>query len=110
MSKNDQELLNSVSGDKDKFAQMVNDLVFGMQEKVHLYTPTKDTIEMIDFIYPRMYGTTNATTTMFVYPRNKDILKEDYLNFTIQDLGLYTGEVKFKIKTEPLRNEPKLNL
>jgi hypothetical protein len=109
MSKNDKELLNDVAGDKQKFSDMVTDLVFGMQEKVHLFTPTKDTIEMTDFIYPRMYGMTNATTIMFVYPRNEKMLNESYLNFTIEDLGFYTGEVKFKIETKPLRSEPKIN-
>jgi hypothetical protein len=45
-----------------------------------------------------------------VYPRDKEFLKEEYLNFTIEDLGLYTGEVKFKVQIKPLENEPKLNL
>lgn len=109
MSKDGQEILNGVAGDRAKFGQMVNDLAFGMEEKVHLYTPTKDTLTMADFIYPRMYGMSNATSIMIVYPRDKKYMNQDYLNFTIEDLGLDTGEVKFKIATEKLNNEPKLN-
>jgi hypothetical protein len=109
MSKNNQELLNGVARDKAKFGQMVNDLAFGMEEKVQLYTPSKDTLAMADFIYPRMYGMSNSTSIMIVYPRDEKYMSQDYLNFVVQDLGLDTGEIKFKINTKALQNEPKLN-
>ena len=109
MSMNGQELLSGVVQDKNKFGQMVNDLAFGMEEKVHLYTPQKDTLEMADFIYPRMYGMSSATTIMIAYPRQEKYLKHQHLNFAIQDLGLYTGEVKFKINTQQIQNEPQLS-
>jgi hypothetical protein len=109
MSMNNKELLTSVAGDKAKFGQMVNDLAFGMEEKVHLYSKQKDTLEMADFIYPRMYGMTNDTSLLIVYPRDKKYLKDDYLNFTIEDIGLNTGEVKFKIDIKQLLEEPKLS-
>ncbi|WP_396146004.1 hypothetical protein [Flavobacterium sp.] len=108
MSLNNQELLSNVARDKSKFGQMVNDLAFGMEEKVNLFTPKNDTLAMADFIYPRMYGMTNNTSIMIVYPRDKNYLKEDYIYFTVEDLGFYTGEVKFKIKTLEIVNEPQL--
>jgi hypothetical protein len=108
MSKNNQELLNGVARDKAKFGQMVNDLAFGMEEKVHVYTPEKDTLEMADFIYPRMYGMSKSTSIMIVYPRENKYLKNEYLNFVIEDLGLETGDIKFKIETQPLQKEPQL--
>ncbi|WP_136667696.1 hypothetical protein [Flavobacterium sp. H122] len=108
MSKNDQELLNGLARDKQRFGQMVNQLAFEMDQKVHLYTPEKDTLTMADFIYPRMYGMTDATTIMIVYPRDKKYLNNDYLNFTIEDLGFDTGEIKFKVETNKLQNEPQL--
>jgi len=108
MSKNDQELLNGVARDKAKFGQMVNDLAFGMEEKLHVYTPTKDTLALADFIYPRMYGMSNSTSIMIVYPRDTKYLKQDYLNFVIEDLGLDTGDIKFKLDTKALTNEPHL--
>ena len=108
MSKNNQELLNGLAHDKAKFGQMVNDLAFGMEEKVHLYTPEKDTLAMADFIYPRMYGMSDATTIMIVYPRESTFLNKDYLNFVIEDLGLDTGDVKFKLNTQALQKEPQL--
>lgn len=109
MSQNNKELLSTVPKNRNEFGAMVNQLVFVMNEKVHVYTPSKDTLEMADFIYPRMYGMSRATTIMFVYPRDEKYLMEEYLNFTIQDLGLYTGEVKFKIPTDKLNNEPTIS-
>ena len=109
MSKNNQELLSTAPKNRNEFGAMVNQLAFGMGERVHLYTQKKDTIELADFIYPRMYGMSNSTTIMFVYPRNKKELQGDYLNFTIEDIGMYTGEVKFKIPIKNIMNEPKLN-
>jgi hypothetical protein len=108
MSKNNQELLSTAPKNQNEFGAMVNQLAFGMREKVHLFTQSKDTIEMSDFIYPRMYGMSKSTTIMFVYPREKDRLKSEFLNFTIEDLGLYTGEVKFKIDTKKIKSEPQI--
>lgn len=108
MSKNNQELLNGVARDKAKFGQMVNELAFGMEENVHLYTPEKDTLVMTDFIYPRMYGMSNATSIMIVYPRETKFMKQNYLNFVIEDLGLDTGEIKFKLNMQALQKEPQL--
>ncbi len=109
MSKNNQELLSNVAGNKQQFGAMVNQLAFGMEQKVHLYTPKKDTIAMADYIYPRMYGMSGSTTMLLVYPREEDIKNEEYLNITIEDLGFYTGEVKFKIPTGIINNELKIN-
>ena len=109
MSKNNQELLSTTPKNRNEFGAMVNQLAFGMEEKVHLYTQQKDTIALADFIYPRMYGMGNATTIMFVFPRNKEQLNGDYLNFTIEDINIYTGEVKFKIPIENFKKEPKLS-
>lgn len=108
MAMNDKELLSNVVRDKAKFGQMVTDLAFGMEEKVHFFTKQNDTLAMTDFIYPRMYGMTNDTSLLIVYPREEKYLKEDYINFTIEDLGLNTGEVRFKIETKLLFNEPQL--
>lgn len=108
MSKNNNELLSNVAGDKQKFGAMVNQLAFGMEQKVHLYTPKKDTIALADYIYPRMYGMSGATTMLFVYPREGKVTTSEFMTLTIEDLGFYTGEVKFKIPSKVFKNEPKL--
>ncbi|WP_378185628.1 hypothetical protein ACE939_10995 [Aquimarina sp. W85] len=108
MSKNEQELLSNVAGNKQRFGAMVNELAFGMHSKIHMITPAKDTIAMTDYIYPRMYGMSGATTLLLVYPKEKNIMESQEINLTIEDLGFYTGEVKFKIPTDIIKNEPKL--
>jgi hypothetical protein len=108
MSKNDQELLNGLARDKARFGQMVNELAFGMEEKVHLCTIDKDTLAMADFIYPRMYGMSNATSIMIVYPRDAKFMEQGYLNFVIEDLGLDTGDINFKLNMQALQKEPQL--
>lgn len=110
MSKDNKELLSTTPTNRNEFGAMVNQLAFGMREKVHLFTQQKDTLEMLDYNYPRMYGMSQSTTLLFVYPKNEKYLEEEFLNFTIQDLGTYTGEVKFKIPTNIIRNEPKIKL
>ncbi len=105
MSKNGQELLSTTPRNRQEFGAMVNQLAFGMGEKVHLFTSQKDTLDLLDYNYPRMYGMGGATTMLFVYPRDAKYLEDDYVNFTIEDLGIYTGEVKFKIPTEKLNKE-----
>ncbi|NRB84741.1 MAG: hypothetical protein HRU49_13385 [Winogradskyella sp.] len=108
MSKNHQELLSTIPNNRSEFGAMVNQLAFGMNGKVHVFTQHNDTIEMIDFIYPRMYGMSRSTSMMFVYPRDEKTLDDKYLNFSIEDLGLGTGEVKFKIESKKIKDEPQL--
>ena len=108
MSKNNQEVLNALVRDKGEFGAMVHQLSFGMEDRVHLFTEKKDTIEMTDFIYPRMYGMSNSTDILFVFPKQNS-LESKTLNFTVEDLGFYTGEVKFKIPTEKIKNQPQIN-
>ncbi len=108
MSKNNKELLSMAPHNRNEFGAMVNQLAFGMGNKVHLYTQKKDTLPLLDFVYPRMYGMSQSTDILFVYPRDKKYLKNEYLNFTVEDLGIYIGEVKFKLSVDKIKNEPVL--
>ena len=109
ISKNNKEVLNSINSSRADFGAMVNQLAFGMGDKVHLIGKHRDTVELLDYIYPREYGMGGATTMMFVYPREEKVLNDDFFQFTIEDIGLKTGEVGFKIPSKPINNEPKLN-
>ncbi len=109
MSAEGQELLNHMAGDRSQFGLAVNQLVFGMGDRVHLISKERDTLPLEDYIYPRMYGMGNSTNMLLVYERNDKLLKEDFFHFTIEDLGFATGEVGFKIPTDPIKNEPILD-
>ena len=108
MSKNNKELLSNVAGNKQQFGAMVNQLAFGMEQKVHLYTPQKDTIALADYIYPRMYGMSGATTILLVYPKESIVTNAEHMTLSIEDLGFYTGEVKFKIPTKIFKSQVQL--
>lgn len=109
ISKNNKELLSTIPKNRNEFGTMVNQLNFGMREKVHLMTQNKDTIELIDFMYPRMFGMSRSTTLMFVFPRKDYSLENEYLTLIIEDLGIHTGQVKFQIPSKKIKNEPQLN-
>lgn len=109
MRVNSQELLNSQTGDRNAFGAMVNQLAFGMGEKVHLISQKRDTIPMADYIYPRTYGMSNSTNILLVYPKDKRFLTEEFFYVTIEDLGLSTGEIGFKIPVNSLEKEPQIN-
>lgn len=104
ISKNGKELLSNVNS-REKFGAMVKQLAFDMDKKVHLFTQQKDTINLADYVYPRMYGMSDETTVLFVYPKENKILQGEYINVTIEDLGFNTGEVKFKVPTEIIKEE-----
>lgn len=109
LSKQNQEILANQKGGKINFSAMVNQLAFGMGEKVHLFNQKKDTVELIDYVYPRLYGMGGSSNILFVYPRKSILLEDEFIHFTIEDLGLKTGEVSFKIPTGPLKKEPRLD-
>lgn len=108
MSKNNHELLSHLARDKQRFGAMVNQLAFEMGSKVHVFTQSKDTLPLTDYVYPRMYGATGSTSMLFVYPKSREYLQDTYLNFSIEDLGFSTGEVRFKFPTQQIKNPPKL--
>lgn len=108
MSRNSQELLSSFAKNRGEFGAMVNQLAFGMEDKIHLFTQSKDTLGMVDYVYPRMYGMSRSTKILFVFEKSEDEFMGDYLNFTIEDFGINTGEVKFRIDAQKIKNQPKL--
>ncbi|NAY93463.1 hypothetical protein GTQ34_16245 [Muricauda sp. JGD-17] len=110
MSANRQELLSAKANDRMAFGHLVNELSFGMAEKVHLLSKRRDTIPILDYTYPRMYGMSNSTNILLVYPKDQRLFEENEARFTIEDLGFSTGEVGFNIPTSKLDQEPKLNL
>lgn len=110
MSVNNQELLTGLAQDKNRFGAMVNQLAFGMGDKVHLFNERKDTLALADYVYPRMYGMSGNTSMMFVYPKDEKVFIGETLTLTIEDLGFSTGEVKFKIPVDKILNEPGLKL
>ena len=109
LSANGQEILNQKVGNRAEFGAMVNQLAFGMGEKVNLISQGKDTIPLLDYVYPRMYGMGQSTDMLLVYKREKKAKAQDYLRFTLEDLGFGTGEIAFNLDTKKIQQQPRLN-
>ncbi len=108
LSKNNREILSNMSNSRGEFGAMVNQLAFGMRDKVHLISQKRDTLDLLDYVYPRLYGMGQATDIIFVYPKDEKLMQGEFVHFTIGDIGINTGEVGFKIPVEGIKNEPKL--
>ncbi len=108
LSADGQEILNQKKGNQTEFGIMVNQLVFGMNQKVNLITQARDTLLLLDYVYPRMYGMGKSADMLLVYEYSQEHLNQEYLRFTLEDIGLGTGEIAFKLATEKIRNQPKL--
>jgi len=108
MSKNKKELLSQVSGGRQQFGALVNELAFNMEQHIVCTTKTNDTIPLLDYVYPRMYGMTSSTAMVLVY-EGKDIESENEIKIKVGDLGFRTGEVQFKFDVAQLKDEPTLN-
>lgn len=109
ISKNNQEILNEFSLNKNDFGSMVKQLAFNMEDKVHLISKKRDTIDLFDYAYPRLYGMGNSTSLLFIYPKKKEIFEDHEFFLTIEDVGLKTGEISFKVPTKLIKEQPKLN-
>lgn len=109
MSANGKELLSQNIQNRAEFGAKVNQFSFGMADKVTLTNQKRDTLPLLDYVYPRMYGMGASTEMLLVYEKHQKTMQQDYLFFTIQDLGYGTGEVTFKINTKKIKQQPQLN-
>lgn len=107
ISSNGKELL-SQSPNRESFGEMVNQLSFGMADKLNLITEKRDTIPLQDYAYPRLYGMGNSTDLLLVYEYDPKMENQEFIRLTIKDLGFGTGEVAFKIPTKSFKEQPQL--
>ena len=101
-----QGILASTSRNNQLYSKMVNQMSFGMNDKIHLVNSSKDTLEVFDCQLNRTYGMSKTDDLILVFPNDKDFILDDPLYMTIEDFGLNTGEVFFKIDGNKILNEP----
>lgn len=95
-SKNDNEILSSISESRQKFNEVQNILTFGMREKVALVNNKKDTIPLLDYNFPRTYGMARSTSLLFIFKKEENFNDSNTVTFYVKDIGLGIGDVKFK--------------
>lgn len=108
ISSNGKELLSQKAQNRAEYGAKVHQLSFGMADKVTLTNQKRDTLPLLDYVYPRMYGMGRSTNLLLVYKKEYEAMRQDHLFLTVKDLGYGTGEVTFKIDTKKLKNQPQL--
>lgn len=102
---NNQEILNNKANDVGEFGQAVYQLSFNMNENTFLVTNQNDTLELVDYIYPRMYGMSPQTSMLFVFEKGKN---DKTLTLYLNEFGLNTGDTKYKFLVENINKIPTL--
>jgi hypothetical protein len=102
-SRDNKEILSTISESREKYNLVQNALTFGMAENVSLTTENRDTIPLVGYNFPRTYGMSQSTNLLFVFERNKLIDKGGDLFFNLKDIGLDTGDLKFKFNTNIIK-------
>ncbi|MEN1784861.1 MAG: hypothetical protein AAGF77_06930 [Bacteroidota bacterium] len=108
ISKAGKEVLNTFAGNRRQFGAMVNQLAFGLSNKVQLLTAKRDTIAMISHLYPRLYGMGGGNTILMAFPRDERLFKGETFQLSVTDLGLGGGKLNFEFKSKAIANEPKI--
>lgn len=102
------DITTVIPRNKNEYSELIGRLGFDMDRNVFLLTSRKDTISVLSYQYPRMFGLSNATTMIFAFPRTDKIKSSKTVDFIIKDFGLNTGEIKFQFSTFKLNEEPRI--
>jgi hypothetical protein len=103
-SKDNKELLSTIGSSRESFNNVQNILTFDMINRVALVNEKKDTIRLIDYNFPRTYGISRSNNLLFIFERNKILEKSKELTFMVQDIGIGTGDVKFKYPADVIKD------
>jgi len=106
LSKNNKEAEYQQQG-MGQFSDLIQTLSFRMSEHVNMTTNSRDTIPVGDYIYPRTYGMSNASTLMFAFNKEKTKSTE-WVQFNLKEFGLGIGNQNFRFKTSDLENIPRI--
>lgn len=107
ISRSGKEVLMTTSSREEMNGEM-NELMFGMGEHISLVNDHNDTIPLVDYIYPRMYGIASSTELMFIFKKdNQPDAKK--LTLIVDDFGLGVGTNKFTFDRRDIASIPSLN-
>jgi hypothetical protein len=107
LSRNNKEAEYQTGGGHGQFSELVQTLAFRMSDYVNLTTSAQDTIPVGDYIYPRTYGMSDASTLMFAFNREK-IKNQEWVQFNMKELGLGIGNMNFRFDVAKLEKTPKI--
>jgi len=107
LSKNNKEALYANSHAYSQFSELVQTLSFRMPVHTNLTTSESDTVEVLDYVFPRTYGMGAATSLLFVFDKEK-IQNDEWLQFNLAEFGMGLGRQSFRFRLEDIDDLPQL--
>ncbi|MBN8696068.1 MAG: hypothetical protein J0L87_06025 [Bacteroidetes bacterium] len=105
MKVNGQDLLNNTAVDKELFSKLNNELSFNLDERVKLVDQKDDTVQLSDFVFPKMYEFSKSTEILMVFKRDQIKTKNFKIIVDIFDWPQKDKEFNFsKNSIENLQN------
>ena len=109
ISQNNAEILSNAIANKNTYKRTLHQLLNNMSQHVCLINDKNDTLNIVDYVYPRVYGQTNSTNMMFIFNKNPWD-NTDFVKLCVNEFGLNTGTTKYKFLKKDLDNIPQLKL
>lgn len=93
---------------KEKFAKRVELLSFGMRDRIQIKTSKNDSVSLLDYAYPRMYGVTGKSTMLLVFDRSQ-ATDGEWFDVIVNGYDLGVGINKFRFNTKDIEEVPQLD-
>ena len=100
------EIETSYASDPQRFNDVINYLSYYMAEDLSLIND-RDTVPVLDIVYVRGFGATDATSVMAVF-NSKLKTKDGIAKVVFNDQKLGTGLNEFEFNTDDIKNIPSL--
>jgi len=109
MEHQQQELLSSVPQNREEYGVLSHLLSFEMGNWVRLISSQQDTLSLITYDYPRMYGMHGTTSLLFVFEKSVSLEKAKNLSFELDDFLGWDQNLTFSFPTNLIATQPQIN-
>lgn len=106
LSKGGKEAADASSA-SEEFSELIRILSFRMADYVNITTSGGDTVHVADYVFPRTYGMSEATTLMFAFPKDKTA-DDQWLQLNLKEFGPGLGIRTFRFELNDINSVPKI--
>ncbi len=85
-----------------------NRLMFQMNAYASLATSNKDTLEVMDYVYPRLFESSSEISMLFAFDKEKLNSSKNF-SFLLSEFGLELNQVQFDFLVEDIKETPQIN-
>lgn len=108
LSNNGRDALYSTAGSYQDFSDNLQKLSFRMNEYVQLTTSAKDTVELLDFHFPRMHGMGGSTQVLLAF-KEEQIEHTEWIQLNLKEMGFGTGRVNVRFRMDDIISTPNID-